>query len=90
MNNYKNIAVEIVNIIGKENIASATHCATRLRLQVKDRQKIDDDKIRNISEVKGVFFNAGQYQIILGTGIVNKVYQAFVNEFQVAEISKVK
>ncbi|WP_201208521.1 PTS transporter subunit EIIC [Klebsiella michiganensis] len=88
MNNYKNIAVEIVNIIGKENIASATHCATRLRLQVKDRQKIDDDKIRNISEVKGVFFNAGQYQIILGTGIVNKVYQAFVNEFQVAEISK--
>ena len=88
MNKYKNIAVEIVNTIGKENIASATHCATRLRLQVKDRQKIDDDKVRNISEVKGVFFNSGQYQIILGTGIVNKVYQEFVNEYQVAEVSK--
>ncbi|VUS27873.1 PTS transporter subunit EIIC [Klebsiella grimontii] len=88
MNKYKNIAIEIVNTIGKENIASATHCATRLRLQVKDRQKIDDDRIRNISEVKGVFFNSGQYQIILGTGIVNKVYQEFVNEYQVAEISK--
>ena len=55
MNKYKNIAIEIVNTIGKENISSATHCATRLRLQVKDRQKIDDEIIRNISEVKGVF-----------------------------------
>ena len=85
---YKNIAVDIVNTIGKDNIASATHCATRLRLQVKDRQSIDDEKIRNISEVKGVFYHSGQYQIILGTGIVNKVYQAFMAEFQVAEVSK--
>lgn len=38
--------------------------------------------------MKGVFYNSGQYQIILGTGIVNKVYQAFVEEFQVAEVSK--
>ena len=88
MSKYKNIAVDIVNTIGKDNIASATHCATRLRLQVKDRQSIDDEKIRNISEVKGVFYHSGQYQIILGTGIVNKVYQAFMAEFQVAEVSK--
>lgn len=88
MNKYKNIAVDIVNTIGKDNIASATHCATRLRLQVKDREAIDDEKIRQIGEVKGVFYNSGQYQIILGTGIVNKVYQAFVEEFQVAEVSK--
>ncbi|KGA33835.1 PTS sugar transporter subunit IIA [Pectobacterium brasiliense] len=88
MNKYKNIAIEIVNTIGKENISSATHCATRLRLQVKDRQKIDDEIIRNISEVKGVFYSSGQYQVILGTGIVNKVYQEFVNEYQVAEVSK--
>ncbi|VTN08521.1 PTS system beta-glucoside-specific transporter subunits IIABC [Raoultella terrigena] len=44
MNKYKNIAVDIVNTIGKDNIASATHCATRLRLQVKDREAIDDEK----------------------------------------------
>nr|VUD30908.1 PTS system protein [Raoultella sp. NCTC 9187] len=67
MNKYKNIAVDIVNTIGKDNIASATHCATRLRLQVKDREAIDDEKIRQIGEVKGVFYNSGQYQIILGT-----------------------
>lgn len=88
MNKFKDIAVDIVNIIGKDNITSATHCATRLRLQVKDHQSIDDEKIRSISEVKGVFYNSGQYQIILGTGIVNKVYQEFVKEFQVAEVSK--
>lgn len=88
MKKYKEIATDIVRIIGRDNILSATHCATRLRLQVKDRQKIDDEKIRMIAEVKGVFYNSGQYQIILGTGIVNKVYTEFVNEFRVSEVSK--
>lgn len=71
---YLNIAKAIVEVVGKENIVSATHCATRLRLVVKDREIIDDKKIEKIDEVKGVFFTSGQYQIILGTGIVNKVY----------------
>lgn len=88
MNKYKDIATEIVDTIGIDNIISATHCATRLRLQVKDRQRIDDEKMRNIKEVKGVFFNAGQYQVILGTGIVNKVYSEFVAAFNVSEVSK--
>lgn len=88
MNKFKNIALEIVNTVGIDNIISATHCATRLRLQVKDRQRIDDERIRNISEVKGVFFNSGQYQIILGTGIVNKVYSEFSAAFNVSEVSK--
>lgn len=88
MSKFKNIAVEIVNVIGVENIISATHCATRLRLQVKDRKRIDDEKIRNISEVKGVFFNSGQYQIILGVGIVNKVYSELAAAFNVSEVSK--
>lgn len=88
MNKYKNIAIELVNIIGRENIISATHCATRLRLQVKDRAQIDDEKIRNVSEVKGVFFNSGQYQVILGTGIVNKVYAEFMQAFNISEVSK--
>ena len=88
MKKYKNIAVDIVNAIGIDNIISATHCATRLRLQVRDRQSIDDEIIRHISEVKGVFFNAGQYQIILGTGIVNKVYNEFSAAFHINEVSK--
>lgn len=71
---YLSIAKAIVEVVGKENIVSATHCATRLRLMVKDRDSIDDKKIEKIDEVKGVFFTSGQYQIILGTGVVNKVY----------------
>ena len=74
-NKYQNIAEEIIKIVGKDNILSATHCATRLRLVVKDHEKIDTKAIENVDEVKGTFFNSGQYQIILGTGIVNKVFE---------------
>ncbi|WP_312740129.1 PTS transporter subunit EIIC [Cedecea neteri] len=88
MNKYKKIAIELVNEIGRENIISATHCATRLRLQVKERSIIEDERIRNVDEVKGVFFNSGQYQIILGTGIVNKVYAEFMQAFNISEVSK--
>jgi PTS system sucrose-specific IIC component len=75
-NKYERIGKEIVNVIGEDNIESYVHCATRLRFLVKDREKIDDEAIEKIDEVKGVFFNAGQYQVILGTGTVNKVYSA--------------
>lgn len=75
-NKYERIGKEIVNVIGEDNIESYVHCATRLRFSVKDREKIDDEAIERIDEVKGVFFNAGQYQVILGTGTVNKVYSA--------------
>lgn len=71
---YFEIAKQIVDVVGRDNILSVTHCATRLRIMVKDRDAIDDKKVEKINEVKGVFFTSGQYQIILGTGIVNKVY----------------
>lgn len=73
-NQYRDAAGRIVEAVGKDNILSATHCATRLRLIVKDKERIDEKKLQEIGMVKGTFFNAGQYQIILGTGIVNKVY----------------
>ena len=72
--NYQDIARQIIEIVGKDNIISATHCATRLRLIVKEKDAIDEKKLEKVPLVKGTFFNAGQYQIILGTGIVNKVY----------------
>ena len=71
---YRRAASQIIEIVGRDNIMSATHCATRLRLIVKDKDKIDEKKLEKLPLVKGTFFNAGQYQIILGTGIVNKVY----------------
>lgn len=73
-NKYLNIAEEVIKVVGKDNILSVTHCATRLRLIVKDRELIKDEEVEKIDEVKGVFYTSGQYQIILGTGIVNKVY----------------
>ncbi|MFI3132167.1 PTS beta-glucoside transporter subunit IIBCA [Mammaliicoccus sciuri] len=87
-NKYKNISEQIVKVIGIENIESVTHCATRLRLSVNDRESIDDDAIEEIDEVKGVFYTGGQYQIILGTGIVNNVYDEMTNVHQFDEVSK--
>lgn len=87
MDKYNKIAREIIALIGENNIISVTHCATRLRVMVKDRDLIDDKKMEKVDEVKGVFFTSGQYQIILGTGIVNKVY-AEVENIGVKTLSK--
>ena len=73
---YAKIAKEVIQAVGgAENIKSAAHCATRLRLIVADRSLADDEKVGEIDAVKGTFFTAGQYQIIFGTGHVNRVYE---------------
>ena len=73
------VAHEILDHIGgMANIRSAEHCATRLRLILNDKDKIEDKAVENIDGVKGQFFAAAQYQIILGTGFVNKVYDVLV------------
>ena len=63
---------------GMDNVRAAEHCATRLRLIVNDKSKIQEKAIENIEGVKGQFFAAQQYQIILGTGFVDKVTDEFV------------
>ena len=71
---YAKIAREVIEAAGgPENIRSAAHCATRLRLIVADRAKADDERVGEIDAVKGTFYTAGQYQIIFGTGHVNRV-----------------
>lgn len=62
---------------GMANVRNAEHCATRLRLIVNDKSLIDEKAIENIDGVKGQFFAAAQYQIILGTGFVDKVFAEF-------------
>ena len=77
--NYNKCASEILSAIGgKENIASAAHCATRLRLVIADNKKVQKKTLENIEGVKGVFEAAGQLQIIIGTGTVNKVYAELI------------
>ncbi|EIB96448.1 sucrose-specific PTS transporter subunit IIBC [Pantoea sp. Sc1] len=73
---------------GKANIASAAHCATRLRLVLADDALADTAAIGRIEGVKGCFRNAGQLQVIFGTGVVNKVYAAFIAEAGISESSK--
>lgn len=86
---YVKAAQEILNCMGgKDNIASAAHCATRLRLVLKDDSLIDKDALENIELVKGNFNNGGQFQIILGTGIVNKVYAEFIKMANITEMTK--
>lgn len=86
---YRKTAQEIYDHIGKkENIISAAHCATRLRLVISDNSKADKEYVENIEGVKGVFFAQGQMQIILGTGVVNKVYDKFIRIAGVSESSK--
>ena len=68
----------LAHVGGKENIVSAEHCATRLRLVLKDESQYDKKAIEEIDGVKGSFKAAGQYQIILGTGFVDKVYAQFM------------
>lgn len=86
---YKKAARQVYEGIGgKENIVSAAHCATRLRLVIADNDKCDQQAIENIDGVKGVFFASGQLQIIFGTGAVNKVYEEFVKAAGIGAASK--
>ncbi len=78
MNNQE-IAKKVIDALGgRENVNSVAHCATRLRVMVKDEAKINKDAIENLEKVQGAFFNSGQYQIIFGTGTVNKMYDEVV------------
>ncbi|ESV55688.1 PTS sucrose transporter subunit IIABC [Streptococcus agalactiae LMG 14747] len=75
----KQIAEEVIAALGgRENVKSVAHCATRLRVMVNDEEKIDKAKTEEIDKVQGAFFNSGQYQIIFGTGTVNKIYDEVV------------
>ena len=77
--NNQDIAKKVIEALGgRENVNSVAHCATRLRVMVKDEGKIKKEVIENLDKVQGAFFNSGQYQIIFGTGTVNKMYDEVV------------
>ena len=69
----KNLSREIVELVGgTENIISVTHCMTRLRFILNDKNQADTEKIKNLKEVKGAVFSTGQYQVcLLYTSIKN-------------------
>ena len=76
---HLNAAKEILAAVGgPENIVSAAHCATRLRLVIADDSKVNMAAVEDAEGAKGNFQAAGQLQVIYGTGTVNKVYDEFV------------
>jgi len=90
--NYERIAKEILDAVGgRENLEAAAHCSTRFRLALKDESKVNQEKLDSMDAVKGTFSTGGQFQIILGQGIVNEVYKRFtqmsgINEMSTAEV----
>ncbi|OPJ57230.1 sucrose-specific PTS transporter subunit IIBC [Alkalithermobacter paradoxus] len=77
----KTLSSRILEFIGgRENIESAAHCATRLRIVLKNESIVKKDEIENLPDVKGCFSTGGQFQIILGQGLVNKVYTEMIKQ----------
>jgi PTS system sucrose-specific IIC component len=75
MTEFRAAAEQVIDAVGGgDNIASAAHCATRLRLVLQDEAKVDKAALERIPQVKGTFSAGGQFQIILGPGTVNKVF----------------
>ena len=86
---YRKTAEAIYEKVGKrENLVSVAHCSTRLRLVLADDKKCDAKAVEDIDGVKGVFSASGQLQVILGTGVVNKVYDEFLAISGMTGVSK--
>lgn len=84
---HKEVAKRIEQALGKDNVVAAAHCATRLRLVLKDKDKINQKALDDDPDLKGTFYTQGQYQIIVGPGDVNKVYDEFTKLTGVKEAS---
>lgn len=85
--NHQKVAAEVNKAVGEGNIQAAAHCATRLRLVLKDPSKVDQAALDNNEDVKGTFEANGQFQIIIGPGDVNKVYAELVKLTNIKEAS---
>ncbi len=85
--NYSKVASDVIQAVGKDNLVAAAHCATRLRLVLKDDTKVDQKELNKNPDVKGTFKIDGQYQVIIGAGDVNFVYDELIKKTGLSEIS---
>lgn len=84
---HKKVAERVIKDVGRDNIIAGAHCATRLRLVLKDDSKVNQKALDNDPDVKGTFKTNGQYQIIIGPGDVNDVYDEFIKITGLKELS---
>lgn len=86
---FESAARQILELVGgKENIISAAHCATRLRLVLKNEEAADVDALQKVELVKGQFSTGGQFQLIIGSGTVDEVYKRFIKLADISESTK--
>lgn len=77
MGKYQDDVKQLLEFVGgKENISGVSHCATRMRFVLNDPKKANEKAIEKIPSVKGMFTNAGQFQVIIGNDV-----STFYNEF---------
>ena len=84
---YSKVAKQVIDAVGKDNLVAAAHCATRLRLVLKDDSIINQKALDDNADVKGTFKTDGQYQVIIGPGDVNFVYAEIIKETGLKEVS---
>lgn len=86
---YRKEAEQILEALGgKENVNAATHCVTRLRLALNDEGIVDQEKLDNLDAVKGSFSANNQFQVVIGQGTVDKVYNEFIELAGIGEATK--
>ena len=85
--NYNEVAKRVIAAVGEDNLVAAAHCATRLRLVLKDDTKIDQAALDKDPDVKGTFKTDGQYQVIIGPGDVDNVYSELIKQTGLSEVS---
>ena len=84
---HRKVAQEVIQAVGRDNLVAAAHCATRLRLVLKDDGKVNQAALDAKPDVKGTFKTNGQYQVIIGPGDVNNVYAEMIKETGLSELS---
>lgn len=85
---YDKISEELTKLVGgRENIQGVAHCATRLRIVLKDNDLADLKAIEDVDLAKGVFVAGDQVQIIFGAGLVNDVYEVFAENNNMKNMS---
>ncbi len=86
---YKQTAAAIVELVGgKENISAHTHCMTRLRLQLKDNAKANEEALKKLEGIQGVVYKGGMYQIVIGPD-VEQLYNELAPLVPTAEAKEV-
>lgn len=84
---HKQVALTVIDAVGRDNLVAAAHCATRLRLVLKDDSKVDQAALDRSTDIKGTFKTNGQFQVIIGPGDVNNVYDELIKATGLSEVS---